>query len=185
MYRSRYLLLGLTVLCLACGGGGGTDEVVGSGGGSSTLTLAFTPTQPSPGPNTVSAARQSSSGNTVTLAVNVTDTNNIYGAAFDLVFDPSVAQFVSWSAGSLLETGGQSVNYIVDQPSSSRLVVGISRTGNAPTVNASGTQPLVRLTFRAIQTGSGALAFQNAALVDNQPADLPGISWAGGTLTAN
>lgn len=186
MYRSRYFLLGLLLVSVACGGGGGSDDgVVGGGGGSTTLVLGFTPDQPSPGSNTVTAARQSSSGNTMTLAVNVTDTNGIHGAAFDLVFDSSVAQFVSWSPGSLLESGGETVNYAVNQPSSGRLVVGVSRTLNAPTVDAIGSQPLVRLTFRAIQVGSGSLAFQNGTLVDDQAADLAGITWAGGTFNSN
>ena len=115
--RSRYFLLGLIALSLACGGGGDESAaVVPGGGGGSTVSLGFTPDQPNPGGDTVSASLESSAGDTVTVAVDVTDTNNLYGAAFDVVFDAAVVQFVSFVPGNALESGGQAVNYVVDEP---------------------------------------------------------------------
>ena len=173
---ARYLLLLALVVSVACGGG--------SGGGPS-LTATYTADAPIPSADTVSLAPESAGGNTATVVVNLTDTNGVWGALFDLVYPASVSRFVSWSAGSALEAGGNTVSYIVDEPVAGRLVISVSRQGSVPGANVAGTQPLVRLVFRATQAGSGTVRFENTALVDEQnpPQDLPGISWAGGAVT--
>jgi hypothetical protein len=188
MRHRRYALLILVAASLACGGGGGgsdSSSVTGGGGGSTLLSASFTPDIPSPGAATVSMDQQSANGNTVTVVVNVTDTNNVYGAAFDVTFQAGIMEFVSWSAGDLLETGGHNPTYIVDQPISGRLVVAATRVGAVGNVNAVGSRALIRLTFRAVQPGTGSVAFQNGTVQDDTPQDLPGLTWGGGSVSAS
>jgi hypothetical protein len=190
MRNRPYLLLILLTASLACGGGGGgggseSSSVSGGGGGSGSLTAFFSPDNVAPGADSVTMAEGTLSGNRVTVDVNVTDTNNVYGAAFDITFDNSMMQFDSWSPGNLLESGGHTPNYIVDQPTGGRLVVAASRVGGVSPVNAVGSRALIRLTFRATQPGTGIVAFQNGTIQDDTPQDLPNLTWDGGSVGAN
>lgn len=172
----------LVLLATSCGGGGGDSTTPPSG-----LVASFEPAQPSPGANTVAMARGSATADVVTVDVNVTDTNDVYGAAFDLFFDSAGVQYVNWSAGNLLEQGGNSPVYNVelDSSDSGHLLVGASRTGSVPPVDVSGTKTLVRLTFRVKQANSFPLSFGAEALFDGQnpPREISGISWFAGSVT--
>ncbi len=174
----------LVLLATSCGGGGGGESTPPPGGGPA---ASFAPDQPSPGANDVAMARGSASADVVTVDVNVTDTGDVYGAAFDLFFDSAGVQYVNWSAGNLLEQGGNSPVYNVrlDSSDAGHLLVGASRTGSVPPVDVSGTKTLVRLTFRVKQTGSFPLSFANEALFDGQnpPREISGISWFAGSVT--
>ena len=154
--------------------------------GQSTIVASFAPDQPNPGTNTVSMAEGTTVGDQVTIDLQVTDTTGIFGASFDVVFDPTMASFVSWAAGELLEQGGVSVIYLVDEPEPGRVSVGTTRQA-AATVDAVGTVSLIRLTFQTIQAGNSIVGFENQALLDGQlpPQPIAGISWFGGTLVAN
>ncbi len=181
--RTMYtLLLVLVTASLACGGGGGSDGGMTGGTG---VAGTFSPAQANPGPDTVSMGQQSASGNLVTVAVNLTDTASVYGALFDMTYPASFVEYVSWSPGTVLEAGGQQVNYIVDAPTSGRLVISASRLGAAPETNVTGTETLIRITFRVTRVGSGSVGFENSAIVDEQLQDLPIQLWAGGTLGAS
>jgi hypothetical protein len=177
------LLLLLIVLAPACGGGGG-----GSSGGvidpPDPLLADFSPANSNPGPNTVSMSRRSATGNPVTINVNVTDTDNIFGASFDVVYPDSLAEYTGYAAGDLLEEGGHSPFYNVTETSPGRIVVVASRTGSVPAVDVTGTRVLIRLAFRLTREGSGLVVFENANLSDDQlpPQNLTGIDWDGGTL---
>ena len=72
-------------MTISCGGGGGDSP---AGGGTTIVAADFTPTTLNPGANTVSALGSANS-NIVTLSVMVTGTSGVYGASFDLVYDPS------------------------------------------------------------------------------------------------
>lgn len=189
MRRSHGFFLGLTVLCLACGGGGGGDgdpsvSVTGSGGGGSTIfPLNFIGDQPNPGPDTVSASRSSGSGNTVLVAVDVTDTNNLFGAGFDVVFDPTVVRFTRSIPGNALDSGSGSPAPIVNEPRAGLLVVSVSSDGGE--VDVTGTRPLVLLEFQSLQAGASALTLRNGTLENASQQLLPGISWFGGAFDAS
>ena len=116
-------ILTLTVT-ISCGGGGGDSS---TGGGSTIVAADFTPTDLNPGANTVTV-QGSASSNIVTLSAMVTGTAGVYGASFDLVFDPGVAEFAGHSPGNLLETGGQQVTYQVNAQQAGRVIVGVART---------------------------------------------------------
>jgi hypothetical protein len=181
MTRSATGLLAiLFCFAAACSGGSGGD--VGAGGG---VAAGFVSEEPSPGSDTVNAGQGSTTNDLVTVLVNVTDTNGIYAAAFDLLYDPDHVTFMGWAAGNLLEQGGNSVFYDVGTPQSGRLVVSASRQGNVPGANASGTRTVIGLTFRVDDPGTSPITYQSNTLLDGQqqPQPITGIVWFGGTLT--
>jgi hypothetical protein len=179
------VFLAIVAAATACGGGGGggsSDGGTAGGGSQSPVSASFTPDEPAPGNNTVAMAESSRVGDLVTIRVNVVGVNGVYGAAFDVTFDSSKLDYVGWSAGTLLEQGGNAPNYSVVLSQAGQLVIGASRTGNTG-VNASG-QSLVNLTFRVETTGTFPIAIENPALYDSQipPQVIPGISWFAGSL---
>ena len=190
--RSLATALFATLVCLtvACGGSGG-----GGGGGSGpnpappSFVAGFSADEPNPGNLTVSMAEASGGGDQVTVAVNVTGTNDVYGSELTVLFDPASVAFVSRSAGTLLESGGYSVIYEDALISPGRLLVSATRFNAVPDgADVSSSEPLVQLTFRATSAGTSSVSFENVLLLDSQPpapAPIPGLSWFGGTLVAN
>jgi hypothetical protein len=184
--RARWaVLLGLVSIAVACGGGGGGGETV-VGGPSSNLSANFVGDQLSPTSDQVTLVQETAFGDLVTVSVWVTDISNVYGAAFDVVYNPSLVRYEAWEPGVLLEQGGYTPNYTVQNPQGGRVVVGVSRSGNVRGANAVGTRTLIRLVFRATAVGSSAVSFQAASLIDDgfPPEDIPGTAWFGGTLNA-
>lgn len=151
------------------------------------IVASFVPGEPNPGSNTVSMFENATDGDLATIDITATDIQNVFGATFDVVFDPSVVSFVSWAPGELLEQGSADVNYQVAQGGVDRIVVGATRTGSAGGTDAVGSTPLIRLTFRVVQVGASGMMFENQALVDDQsqPQAIPGLTWFGGTLAGN
>ena len=133
--------------------------------------------------DTVSISQSNASGNIVTLQVQVTDTGDVHTAAFDLVFDDNLADYVSHTAGSFLEQGGNSPTYTVGV-GNGRIIVGVSRSGNTGT-GATGTQALINLNFRVNNVGQTQVNVVNANLRDGNLANIPGLSWFGGMLVGN
>lgn len=185
-------LLALLVISLAC------DEVpvVDLVGDAGSVAASFTPDQPSPSDGTVSMAEQSRSGDQLTVAVNVTGVDSVYGADFSVFYEPDRVQFFGHAAGSILESGGVSAFYAVDE-SPGELTVGAARLGGSG-VDVTTTLPLIRLTFRALQAGSSPLDFYcldgcadpgDPTLLDDDDAGPQPIlsvhTWAGGTILAN
>ena len=176
----------LATLSAACGGGSG-----GGGGEAApapSFAGSFTPDTDTPGSQTVSMAQASTSGDLVTLEVNITDTVDVYGASFTVAFDPGAAQFIRRAPGSVLESGGEIVLYQHSVPQPGRLEVGVARIEDNPGADVSGTGALVTLTFRVTSAGTSTVSFENADLLNSQPPQpqpIPGLSWSGGTLVAN
>jgi hypothetical protein len=178
-------VLATVAMSLACSGGSSDGEVLG-GGGSTAIAASFTPDEPSPGANSASMMPVGSQGALVTVGIGVTDTDDVFSAALDVTFDPSLVEFVDWAPGDLLEASGQQTQYLV-APQDSRVVVGASILGGVDGVDVTGSATLIQLTFSAIQAGSSSLDFDNMALLDSQstPQEIPGVTWAGGTVVAN
>jgi hypothetical protein len=175
------LMAVLFCFAAACSGGSGGGDVGGGGG----LAAGFVAEEPSPGADTVNAGEGSTTNDLVTVLVNVTDTDGIYAAAFDLLYDADHATYVGWTPGNLLEQGGNSVFYDVGTPQTGRLVVSASRQGNVAGANASGTRTVIGLTFRVEDPGTSPITYQSNTLLDaqQQPQPINGIVWFGGTLT--
>lgn len=193
--RRSYLIwtvsLGL-LLTVACGGGsgGGSTPIGGGTGGSTNLVLSFQPAQTNPGPKTISMAEvPGPADDQVVVRVSVTDTADVFGAAFDLLFDAAQVEFVQWTAGSLFESAGTAI-YQVTEVVPGQLVFGISCAGCSGGVDVSGSNPLIDLVFRvrdANTTGS-SLSIAAESLLDSQPPEpgaIAGLSWFGGQLVAN
>jgi hypothetical protein len=177
-------LVACLALITACGGGGATatpEPPVNS----TNVVASFTPDQAAPGPSTVSMKQGTKSGDHVTVEVQVTDTGDVYGVAFDLVYDASNTTYTNWSAGSLLEAGGHNPTYQVGTAQPGRLVVAATRNAVAGT-DASGSKTIMKLTFRVEEAGAFPTTIQNGALYNDQSLQpVPGINWFAGTLTGN
>jgi hypothetical protein len=174
-------LLVVLVVATSCGGGGSDGDTVG--GGQSTIAGSFVADEPSPGSDSVAIALSTTSGNLVTVRVNVVGVNGVYGGAFDVTYDSSKLEYVGYSPGTLLEQGGNSPNYSAAAAQAGRLVVGASRTGSTA-VNANG-QAIVNLTFRVQVAGTHPVVLENMQLYGNQipPQPISGISWFAGSFT--
>ncbi|MBD3868897.1 MAG: hypothetical protein IFK94_12285 [Acidobacteria bacterium] len=165
------------VFLTACGGGGG--DVASSGGGSSLLAASFSADEQNPGQNSVSLQEGSSSGNRVTVLVQVTDTVNLTGGTFDVTYDPARFTYMGSSAGDLFESSGVTPIYGVNEPVSGHLVIGV---GSATAVGVNGAETLIRLSFRADAQGSGQVVLDLADLLGASGQAVPGVAWFGGTL---
>jgi hypothetical protein len=104
-------------------------------------------------------------GSQITLTVNVNNVSNLFGAAFDLVFDPSILNFVSASKGAFLEQGGAETTLLTSVSPSNRLIVGYSRLASGGIATGiSGSGALMTLVFNGVTAGASNLIFQNNAL---------------------
>lgn len=178
--RLSGLLIALLLAATACGSSGSGVVVV-----TPSLAASFTADQPNPGPDMVSLDEGSKTGNLVTVEIQVTDISGVYGSAFDVAYDPSMATFENWFSGSLLEQGGQTPTYRVNATQSGQLVISVERQGNVGGANAVGTVTLIRLTFRVTQTGSSPISFPGIpTLLDaqTQPQPIFVSDWFGGTI---
>jgi hypothetical protein len=177
------LVLALVSVLCACGGGGG--GAVGGGGGSTNVNAAFVADVPSPGADSVSLAEASSSGAAVTVAVNLTDVSGVYSAGFDLTFDSSRVSFEGYSPGTVLEQGGNSATYAVNQVTAGRIRVGATRQGNASEVNVTGSQAVIRLNFRVTDLGTFNANMTQGSVSNDQAQSLPGITWNAGSFVGS
>jgi hypothetical protein len=178
---ANFLLTTGLVLGLSCGG---------SGGGSVTKVFdfegSFDPAEPNPLDDTVSLDSYQTDGSFVTIAVDVTGVDGIFGASFEVIYNTNMAEFAGWSPGTVLERGGNVPNYTVDGAQGGLVAVVATRTGGGSgTVDVGPSEPLILLTFQVIAEGTSLVGFRNAWLDDDTPPDpIQNISWFGGTLVA-
>ena len=177
------VLVSLIAVGAACGGGGGGGGVVR---GAARFDASFVADQGPPASGTVSMAEDSVVGDVVTLRVDVTDAVGIYGAAFDVAYDPESVSFRDWAPGTLLEQDGNAPNYTVVALQNGTVVVGASRTGAVSGVDAVGSRTLVRIVFEAKRAGTTPISFRSESVTDDDvpPGEIPGLSWFGGSLVA-
>ena len=184
MTTRNLILLTSTLLLISTGCGGGSSDVVGGGGGSNLVIASFVADEPNPGADTVSITESSASGDIVTLRVNATDTDDVHTAAFDVLFDDSLVEYVNYARGNFLEQGGNVPLYQVTSQGAGRIVVGVSRTGSAG-VSAVGSQALMSLNFRVTDVGQSQLSVVNASLRDGNFNDIASMAWFGGSVIGN
>jgi hypothetical protein len=181
------LLVAALIAAPACGGGGGGDSVGGGPGGSpGPLSAAFVADMASPTAGDMAMGQGSHSNDVVTVSVTLTNTNGVYGTAFDATYDAGNAVFLGYTAGTALEQGGNVPIYTANpvvSGSAGRVVVAVVRSGST-TTSVSGTMTVIGLQFRVKNAGTFPMAFQNGIVYDNQatPQPLPGISWYAGAL---
>jgi hypothetical protein len=185
----RIAPIALMTLMISCGGGdpSGTTIVPEPPGGSTNLVGGFTPDDPNPGAGTVSMSQGGmTSGDVVMVQVNVTGIDNLFGVSFDIVYNPALADFLGHYPGTVMETGGLTGHYLFSEHQAGVIVSGVTRPqGTVGGVDVGATQELVTLAFQVTGAGSSTISFQNFSCEDENQQIIQGLSWAGGTLTAN
>jgi hypothetical protein len=147
------LLIGGFALAAGCGGDDDDDDNGGP------LLATFTPSNNPPAANSLTLQAGSASGDTFTVLIRATDINDVFGATFDLAYDPEVLDVVSWSAaGSFLEVGGGVPVFLTfptdPDDANGNIEFTISRLAPSPAVDVAGTQTLLSVTFEATDTVS-------------------------------
>ena len=69
-----------------------------------------------------------------------------------------------------------------------KLVIGASRTADAPGADILGTRVLIHLMFRGLRPGSSGASFDNATLLrpgGTAPEPIPETTWIGGDFDSN
>jgi len=184
--KRAWTVLALAVVAVAwtgCGSGG-SDDGNPSDGGSSTVAASFVADEPAPAAGDVTLQEGSKSANTVSVLVNVTGVNDVYGASFDVEFDPTKVEYVGHSAGNVLESGSHKPQYLVGgSPGNGRIVVFASRVGAVAGVDVAGTGTLMRLSFRVKAEGSFPMAIEVPALLNDAatPTPITGLTWHAGS----
>lgn len=184
--KTALLLLIAAAALIGCGGGSGGDgDPVDDG--STTVSADFVPEDSSPPASSVTLQRGAASANLITVRVDATGVSSIYGAAFELAFDGTLAEYVGFTPGSFFEQGGTMPTYQVSSPVPGLIVVGVTRNGAVPGVSTSSSRPIVNLTLRVKKAGSGAVTLPDAILYDAQiqPQPVSGIDWYTGTIRGN
>lgn len=175
-------ILALLISVFSCGGGGGS----GSSGGVAppSIVASFSADKSTPDTMDVTLQRKSQSGDSVTVDVIVTDVNGIYSAAFDLVYDGTVLDYLNYTEGDFLNGDGASTTFQVAEQSG-RLVIGASRLNPAPEINAVGDKVLMSIAFRLRKTASSSITFENNALLNSSLATIQAVEWFGGTASGS
>lgn len=148
-------------------------------------SIMFTSDNPNIGENTIYFVQGQVSDDTVELLLMASNiiVDRAYGLAFDIDFEPSILQYLSFSEGSYLEDKGKvKVNYLAALQSNdkSKLVVGISQLGRKAGVE--GTGIIASFKFRALKEGSSKLTFSNNLIKNPAIQTISGISWVGGFI---
>ena len=145
------------------------------------ISAGFNATTANPGMNSAAMGAGATQGNSVAVELNLRDVSGVRSAAFDVIYDPAVIEFVGWNAGDALEQSGQTPVYVAAANTAGVVTVGVDLTG-ANSVDIVGTRTLIGLVFRVRQTGTHTLQFQANSLRDVNM-QVIGASWHAGTLT--
>jgi hypothetical protein len=186
------VIMALGALMPACGGGGGG----GGGNVQRPLIATFTPADPNPGPNTINMGGASSGAN-FSVRVQVTDTDDFFGAGFRVGFNTATARFVGFSSvGSLLIGQGVGTDFdaqINPNDASQVLVTATIQDNTQPAgIDVAGTQLLITLNFQATaETANNPITFEDPKDVQECPIagqacnEISGaLTWSGGTMSA-
>jgi hypothetical protein len=170
-------LLVLTVLSIACGGGGG-----GGGGGGPTQPpvppgINFTPAKAATNNSLYLAQGAQTSPAALFLEVRVSNVEELYGVAFDLLYPSNLLSYVGVTEGSFFPPR-RWLQVAVGEPG--RLIVGHTKLGDDDAEDGSGL--LMTLEFAPVGNGSGSISF------DDQQAFRPGslpktIEWIAGNVS--
>ncbi len=172
-----FIIFIFVLLSLCCGGG--DDGVV-----EQQISASFTPAKSDPDALDVSLQLQSRSGSTFTVDVVITDTNGVYSASFDLVYDGSLLDYLNYTEGTFLNKDGASTSFLISEQSG-RVIVGATRLGQVGGVDATGDEILMSMAFRVRKTGSGSISFENSNLLDSNGTVIQGVEWFGGTASGS
>lgn len=95
-----------------------------------------------------------------------TDTNDVYGVAFDLNYDQNIIRFQSIDvSGGALSNVATKTGFRNSQTDNGKLVVGISKQGQVPGEQGQGR--IATITFQAVSVGNTTLTFVDPHLIDS------------------
>src|SRR3989344_2540836 len=122
-------------------------------------------------------------GSPFTVTIRVADVTDLFGVAFDLLFDPAVLKFVSSAEGDFLNRDGASPVFFAEEFDPGDVNVGYTRL--PPEIGVTGGGNLMTMTFEALAEGSSNLAFLFApdfSLIDSQSSAIP-ADWHDAVVT--
>ncbi|MBN1297573.1 hypothetical protein JXA80_12380 [bacterium] len=140
--------------------------------------IAFTADTLDPPDNAVYLAGVSVSGSELIMNINGKKIENTYGAAFALMFDPAVFEYVNATEGNFYSSSGASTTFLAAGGTNS-VTIGISLLGSeVQPVSGSGT--LCSIAFRAVENGRSRFDFRDNRLYDGNGEIIPDVQWFGG-----
>ncbi len=157
---------------------------------------SFEPSEPSPGPLTVSLQAGTVNLDGITIRVVATNVDDFFGSAFRVIYNPAHLAFVSMDTSqSFLRDGGVATTFSENHTSvSGSVIVSAARldAGTNAGVDVTGSRELLRLTFRVIAEippdGSAASFGDPKEVRDSvQPppqGNLIPVNWSGGKFRA-
>jgi hypothetical protein len=168
------LALVLGPLLAGCGGSDDAPDAV-----------AFVPFPRPPGAGQVFLSADAVSGATTVLSVRVRSVAGLAATDLRLEYDPTIAVFRGFSAGTLLEGGDGLAAYVVGETEPGRLRIAVTRTGPGTVDAGEDDPPVVRLTFTAGRRASGQLVFAPESELLGPTGPIPDVELYGGTLVGS
>ena len=125
-----------------------------------------------------------STGNAITLDINITGASDLYAFQFDLNFNPSFVSAVSVAEGPLLTSGGSTffIPGTIDNVGGTVAATADSLETAIPGVTGDGI--LAVLTLQGVATGTSSIDFANVILLDSNLDSLNFTTLSGG-VTVN
>jgi hypothetical protein len=149
------------------------------------LAPAIASVSVAPAPAVISidpTAQTVSTGNTVTVDVDIANVTDLYSYQFDLTFDPSILSAVSSSEGPFLATGGNTFFISGANDNVGGTVSATADTLESAVSGVNGSGELAVFTFDAIGTGTSTIGIQNETLL-NSSLDVIADTTTGGSVT--
>jgi len=125
------------------------------------------------------------------VEVHIDEATDLYGCAFDLVYDPTYVQVVDGDSGQegvqplivegqVLSEGGTVPTVLLaalEDGQQGTLVIGLTRQGSVSGVTVAADSVLLTVTFRALIEGSTGIEFANTQIEDSAGVPLPIVDW--------
>ena len=113
-------------------------------------------------------------GSNFEVAVSAENATNMVGYGFDILYNPSIIQYISAAEGAFLSQNGTvatSFNSGLENGTAGKLVIGGARL-TVPTSGTSGSGELFTLTFKALAAGSTQVNFDTGSFTSGVSGDL-------------
>ncbi len=117
-----------------------------------------------------------------TVNVDIVDITDLYGFQFDVRYQESVLDYVSWTKGDFMSQSGDANDPFWTSPNISDGLIGsiaVTRLNPDPPLSGSGT--LLTITFRGGTGGNSPLTIENAKFLDRNGNQIP-IVLSGGQI---
>ena len=149
-----------------------------------TATIAVT--TPTTEPNTVRVVPSSQTvdiNDEPSVDIDIVEISGLYGFQFDLSYDPTILEYVSLEKGTFIGDT-DSVFWQEFDTSTPGLIKNIAATRIVPGVSVSGSGTLVRITFKAIDSGTSPIRIENLALSDMDANEISSTAQDGEIIVA-